>query len=71
MIPGLPAFQRATLKSWEWPGDEASGRVYGAGGGRVIIVRGPVTCLWVVLAVPIISAGHRYSHRRVAIAALQ
>ena len=22
-IPGPPVFQRATLKSWEWPGDEA------------------------------------------------
>ena len=23
-VPGPLAFQRATLKSWEWPGDEAS-----------------------------------------------
>ena len=23
LIPGPLAFQRATLKSWEWPGDEA------------------------------------------------
>ena len=22
-IPGSPVFQRATLKNWEWPGDEA------------------------------------------------
>ena len=22
--PGLPVFQRATLKNWVWPGDEAS-----------------------------------------------
>ena len=22
-VPGPPVFQRATLKSWEWPGDEA------------------------------------------------
>ena len=23
-VPGPLAFQRATLKSWEWPGDEAN-----------------------------------------------
>ena len=23
-IPGSPVFQRATLKNWEWPGDEAN-----------------------------------------------
>ena len=26
-VPGPLAFQRATLKSWEWPGDKASARV--------------------------------------------
>ena len=58
--------REVTCTSFRW-----KGTVQVLGGGRVIIVRGPVTCLWVVLAVPIISAGHRYSHRRVAIAALQ
>ena len=24
-VPGPLVFQRATLKNWEWPGDEASG----------------------------------------------
>ena len=28
MIPGLLAFQRATLKSWEWLGDEAKWSVH-------------------------------------------
>ena len=40
-------------------------------GGRVIIVRGPVTCLRVVLAVPIVPGTGIATNRRVAIAALQ
>ena len=40
-------------------------------GGRVIIVRGPVTCLRVVLAVPIVPGTDITTVCRVAIAALQ
>ena len=57
--------REVTCTSFRWKG----------GGSRVIIVRGPVTCLRVVLAVPI---GHSAvpgtgiaTDRRVAIAALQ
>ena len=40
-------------------------------GGRVIIVRGPVTCLRVVLAVPIVPGTGIATDCRVAIVALQ
>ena len=40
-------------------------------GGRVVIVRGTVTCLRVVLAVPIVPGTGIVTDRRVAIAALQ
>ena len=29
LLPGPPVFERASLKNWEWPGDEASGIIFG------------------------------------------
>ena len=39
VIPGLPAFQRTTLKSWEWPGDETNLNVKRANKTYAVIAR--------------------------------